>query len=260
MAFKQTKVVSDGTSKVAIQNDNTAEAVTTSLVAYNISDSDVDLVLSINDVVVINDLVSAKSKYKLVEKLNIPASSTLTLESDTGLEVVVNYFEQAIDANAAITVTQNLVQEAENQVSLAADEADRAASEADRAENALPAGTLQDEVVATDKGWSSSKISSEIETHTEFNYLDTITSDYTANVKDYVPCDTTNNEITVTLPATPSNFNKVGLFDVKGMFDTNKVVIARNGNLIMGLEEDMEIDTKNISVELIFINGDWRVI
>ena len=84
-------------------------------------------------------------------------------------------------------------------------------------------------------------------------------SDYNASIRDFIKCDTSSNDFTITLPAVPDEDDIIGILDFKGTFDANPLSVARNGNLIMGLEEDMEIDTKNISLELIYINGDWRV-
>lgn len=86
-----------------------------------------------------------------------------------------------------------------------------------------------------------------------------ITSDYTANVNDFIKADTSASVITVTLPATPLENEVIGFLDKKGTFDTNPLSIARNGNLLMGKAEDMTVNTKNISFELIYINGDWRL-
>jgi len=68
--------------------------------------------------------------------------------------------------------------------------------------------------------------------------------------------DTTLQAVTVTLPEKGS----VTLLDVKGTFGTNTCTIARNGSLIMGLEEDLVIDVDNYNVELVYIDGDWRIV
>ena len=73
---------------------------------------------------------------------------------------------------------------------------------------------------------------------------------------------TTQNKVgsfTVTLPALPSANDKVAIMDIATSFSTNPLSIARNGNTIMGLAEDMLVDTDNISFELIYVNNDWRI-
>lgn len=64
---------------------------------------------------------------------------------------------------------------------------------------------------------------------------------------------------TITLPATPTANDKVGFMDVKGNFSTNNLTIAGNGNNIMGLDEDMIVDTDNIAFELIYTDSNWRL-
>jgi len=93
---------------------------------------------------------------------------------------------------------------------------------------------------------------------TGFNYK-LITANTTAINMDYLQADTSAGVITITLPATPLENDVIGFLDVKGTFDTNSLTVARNGKLIMGLAQDMVVSTKNMSFELIYINGDWRI-
>jgi hypothetical protein len=81
----------------------------------------------------------------------------------------------------------------------------------------------------------------------------------TAISRDYLKVDTSTAAIIVTLPLTPSENNIIGFLDVVGKFDINALTIGANGNTIMGLSEDMVVDTKNMSLELIYINSDWRI-
>ena len=72
----------------------------------------------------------------------------------------------------------------------------------------------------------------------------------------------TENDIgdfTITLPANPSANARIGILDNTSNFDKNPLTIARNGNTIMGVNEDMIVSTKNISLELIFNGNDWRI-
>jgi len=87
-----------------------------------------------------------------------------------------------------------------------------------------------------------------------------ITANYTASAVDFLKIDTSLSVITVTLPVAPAENDTINFIDVKGTFDINALTIARNGKLIMGLAQDMIVSTKNISFELIYTNGDWRII
>ena len=87
-----------------------------------------------------------------------------------------------------------------------------------------------------------------------------VTANYTASANEFLQVDTTTVAITVTLPLSPAVNDTIKFLDAKGTFDTKALTIARNGNTIMGVAEDMIVDTKNISFGLVFINNDWRLI
>ena len=62
---------------------------------------------------------------------------------------------------------------------------------------------------------------------------------------------------TVTLPASPASADTVWI-TVANDLATN--VIARNGNTIMGLSEDMTLNSAYASVQLRYINSSWRIV
>ena len=85
------------------------------------------------------------------------------------------------------------------------------------------------------------------------------TTNYTAVKNDFVLCDTTSSGFTVTLPASPSNGDKVGIIDIAGTFGTNTLIVGRNGNLINGAASNYNLTTNNTSVVFIFVAGyGWR--
>jgi hypothetical protein len=65
--------------------------------------------------------------------------------------------------------------------------------------------------------------------------------------------------VTVTLPSSPTAGQTVWITPGNGRTDT---VIARNGQNIMGLAEDMTLDNANVTVQLRFINSTlgWRLV
>ena len=64
--------------------------------------------------------------------------------------------------------------------------------------------------------------------------------------------------VTLTLPATPASGDTVWATFTNGLA-TN--IIARNGQTIMALAEDMTIDsTTGATIQLRFVNGTWRLI
>jgi hypothetical protein len=74
--------------------------------------------------------------------------------------------------------------------------------------------------------------------------------------------DTSNNIVNATIPSNTAEYTKISFEDLKGTFDTNKLVIKREdtNETIMGKAEDMEVTTKNISFVMIKVGTDWRLI
>ncbi len=92
------------------------------------------------------------------------------------------------------------------------------------------------------------------------NYTDIKDANYDAVSGDFIYCNTvTNGSFTVTLPSSPALNDTVKILDIKAGFEDNNLTIARNGNNIMGLDEDMLVDKNNASLSLIFIDSNWRI-
>ena len=68
--------------------------------------------------------------------------------------------------------------------------------------------------------------------------------------------------LTLTLPASPALGDEVVITDIAGTAFNTPVNIARNGQLIQGLAEDMPFNVNNASVRLMFSNTTygWRII
>jgi translation elongation factor P/translation initiation factor 5A len=84
------------------------------------------------------------------------------------------------------------------------------------------------------------------------------TADFNCDINKVYIVDTSLGEITATLPATASNGNKIKFCDGAN-FETNSLIIDRNGNTIKELDEDMTVDVYNISFDLIFYNNNWLI-
>ncbi len=69
-------------------------------------------------------------------------------------------------------------------------------------------------------------------------------------------CHVDTSGQTITLPATPSSGDIVGV--VVGDFDDT--VVARNGSTIMGAAEDFTIDSAYASVDFQYIGSTWRLV
>lgn len=72
-------------------------------------------------------------------------------------------------------------------------------------------------------------------------------------------CTVTAAGQTITLPASPSAGSEVAVTVISNV---NNTVVARNGQLLMGLSEDLTIDRDNTTVTFYFVNATygWRII
>lgn len=88
------------------------------------------------------------------------------------------------------------------------------------------------------------------------------TANYTAVNNDYLFCNTSIGSFTITLPASPSVNDKVGIADLAGTFDSYNLNVARNGNKIMGVAENLTLDVQNASVVLTYSGATygWRLV
>lgn len=151
MGFLVSKITGDGTAQTAITNNTTLEAVVNSLVAYNTTESGLNFTVSINGSIIFSESVSANSTYRLPDKINLGAISTLEVNAPIGLNVTVSYLQQAIDVAGALNAVQVFAQQA-------SDDADRAAALV----GALPVGTIDDLGTTASTAWSSKKVADEL--------------------------------------------------------------------------------------------------
>jgi len=70
--------------------------------------------------------------------------------------------------------------------------------------------------------------------------------------------DTSSTAFSMTLPSSAQNGQGIIVAD-GGDFSANSLTVARNGNTIEGLAEDMIISTENQAFELVFYNGNWML-
>jgi len=87
----------------------------------------------------------------------------------------------------------------------------------------------------------------------------TATTSLTANASDIIFIDTATNaaELTITLPANPALGDRVNLIDSAGNCSTIKAIIARNGNKIANVADDLDFDISNNSLELIYSGSSY---
>ncbi|SEA28199.1 hypothetical protein [Marinobacterium iners] len=120
--------------------------------------------------------------------------------------------------------------------------------------------SLIDDTEVSDSGlWSSEKTSTQLQQRESKWSIEAIAVNAGAALQTRYLVDTSAGAVTLTLPDTPSNGDKIGIVDATGSFGTHNCVINRNGKTIMGLAENMNIDIENAAIDLIYFGGDWRV-
>lgn len=90
-----------------------------------------------------------------------------------------------------------------------------------------------------------------------------VQANYTAQAGDDLFVNVGGGAIVITLPATPALSDQpITVCHAGGNIVANNITIARNGKLIMGLAEDMVVNTTNASFELSFCNDalGWRLV
>jgi hypothetical protein len=88
------------------------------------------------------------------------------------------------------------------------------------------------------------------------NWQTTIkTSGFTATAGEGYFVNTTSGQITVTLPASPSAGDIVGVKDYANTADTNKIIIGRNGSNIQGIANNFEITTEGLAIILLYVDA-----
>lgn len=85
-----------------------------------------------------------------------------------------------------------------------------------------------------------------------------VTTNHSVLSGEIILIDTTGGtELTLTLPANPRQGDRVNFIDAAGNCGTTKAIIGRNGNKIAALDEDLDFDIKNTSLEFIYTGSSY---
>jgi len=80
----------------------------------------------------------------------------------------------------------------------------------------------------------------------------TITTSSNVLVNERVFADATSAAFTLTLPASPTVGDTIQVIDVAGICGTNNITIARNGQKIQNLAEDLILNLNNAAITMIY--------
>jgi len=92
------------------------------------------------------------------------------------------------------------------------------------------------------------------ETGTASTVIREVSAAYTAVVNDRILADTSSGAFTVTLPLNSSLLvnDTIQIIDVTSNFATNAVTLARNGSLIQGDSDNLDLDINGASITLMY--------
>lgn len=93
------------------------------------------------------------------------------------------------------------------------------------------------------------------------NYL-VVSSSQTVTNRQMIAANTLAGSFTLTLPSNPAAGDAIDIFDYSDTFDTNPLTIARNGQNIEGLADDLVANVEGAYFTLIFTGGSrgWQVV
>lgn len=92
------------------------------------------------------------------------------------------------------------------------------------------------------------------ETGTASSVVREVSTTYTAEVNDRILADSSSGAFTITLPVNSSLLvnDTLQVIDVTSSFGTNAVTLSRNGSLIQGDADNLELDLNGASITLMY--------
>lgn len=89
--------------------------------------------------------------------------------------------------------------------------------------------------------------------------IDDTDSPFSAVAGNRLDVDTSTAVVTVTLPADPSKYDEIWFRNSADSFATHSLTVARNGETIMGLAQNMTVNTNGAYFSLWFDGATWQL-
>lgn len=93
-----------------------------------------------------------------------------------------------------------------------------------------------------------------------FTPFKTITAATALVIGERYRVDTSTGPFDLVLPANPFTGATIFLFDAKGTWANNRPTLIRNGQTIMELDEDMGLNLRFSSIDVVFDGETWRAL
>ena len=87
-----------------------------------------------------------------------------------------------------------------------------------------------------------------------------VSTTYNAEANDRIVC--TTGGFTITLPASPTVNDTIQIIDATGVFGSSNVTIARNGQEIQNLADNLVLDINNTAITLVYsgVTYGWLIV
>jgi len=98
-------------------------------------------------------------------------------------------------------------------------------------------------------------------THTSIGNNIIVDDTYSANNRDVIWADSSNDGFVIYLPTEFEDFDWIEVVDLKGTFEANNVTIIKGDNeTIDGDDENLTLDVNYVNIKLQIVGSDWRVL
>jgi hypothetical protein len=89
----------------------------------------------------------------------------------------------------------------------------------------------------------------------------TVATNFNARAGQDYFVDTNAAAVTMTLPAAAISGDRIRVYDLRKTFDTNNLIVNRNGHLIQGDADNLTVATESAAFDLVYSGATygWRI-